>query len=272
VLEAYQQLRDGGDSTAGSEDNYVMPLPCYTALLEMAAKHASAEVVRQLYEDAVGHLEGAAAVVHAKPSVRRSAQRDWATVLISKMAAEGDVEKAHITLLSMPTECDAPPSYGGIMSVLKASVAKSDTDKTAELLSLLREQYQQQRFAVKLKDVEDVASAAIVRGDVRLAHEVLELMAAEITEETGGGATGRGEDSKELSPVANAPAGAHSGQTGGSALPRRVERRIERRLLDLNVQLLKSLGQSEADESLVESVDARVQDLTARVKRHEQHA
>lgn len=273
VLGAYQQLAStqNGDES-GSEDNYVMPLPCYTALLEMAARHASVEDVRQLYKDAVSHMDEAAAVMRAKRSLRRSAQRDWVTICVSKMAADGNVDEAHALLLSMPTECDAPPTYGGIMAVLKASAAKDGiSEKTAELLRLLREQHQQQRFAVKLKDVEGVASAAIARGDVRLAHGVLELMAANVktdkmVEAATDDASTESDDSQEPSPSSDAPTDAHRGRTQGAALLRRVERR----LLDLYVQLLASLDRSEVDADLLESVDARVRDLTARVQHHEQ--
>lgn len=242
VVDVYLQIALDKRGASEVTDSYVMPLTCFTALLEMASRHMSTRKVLQLYNDAVSHIHQAGSVTHARPSVVRSVHRDWATICVAKMISSDDVDGAYDVLMDMPSVSGGEYSHIATVTVLKALTSRArsaaDDEKMSKLIMLLRGQFQKmQRFELKTKALEDIAKIAISSGDVRLGFKILELLSS------------------------NSSSRANETTKGGKRSTDAAQQDADR-LLKLYLQLQTTLSQSEADTTLREEVDRRVHELS----------
>ncbi|RLN56128.1 hypothetical protein BBJ28_00012577 [Nothophytophthora sp. Chile5] len=109
LLEGYRQ------ASSVCEDRYVLPIPCFSALLSAAAESGGIEDVHAVYTAAVKSLDSNMNRKHHSATYRNEMLQTWKTIRVRKVATEGDAAVA----LALLREIASPPP-DAIVAVLGA--------------------------------------------------------------------------------------------------------------------------------------------------------
>lgn len=165
LLEAYAEAKDGKD------DNYVLPMNCYTTLLQLVAHEGSLAEIQSMFDDAVASLGASSA---------GRVPRDWVSTLVLAQIAHGDADAAHAQFLQMQEQCGAF-GYDALIGVLRAAVSASDKAKTAQLIDV----FETHKFRLNLQDTYDFVHMARDTNQPHLALDALQLFEAAHVSEDG---------------------------------------------------------------------------------------
>ncbi|OWZ21141.1 putative mitochondrial protein [Phytophthora megakarya] len=140
LLEAFAEAQ------SDPNDSYVLPHLCYETLLNFMAQEGSISEVRQLYEEAVASLN---------EKEKLGVPRGWVTILITKLAKDGNIEEAEQLTKQMPEVCGGY-TYRAVASVLRGALETQNSDIVDSAVVLLEDR----EFNTGLSDAYELVHLA----------------------------------------------------------------------------------------------------------------
>ncbi|CAI5732542.1 unnamed protein product [Peronospora farinosa] len=140
LLEAFDEAR------SDPNDNYILPHACYETLLTFTAQEGTMSELRALYDEAVSTLD-------KKETL--GVPRGWVTILIEKLAEDGNVEEAEQLTKQMPEVCGGFTPRA-VVAVLRGALEAQKPDVVDNMVALMEER----EFIIGLSDAYDLVHLA----------------------------------------------------------------------------------------------------------------
>ncbi|KAL4144370.1 hypothetical protein PRNP1_013503 [Phytophthora ramorum] len=140
ILEAFAEAQ------SDPNDTYILPHLCYETLLSFTAQEGDITEVKQLYEEAVASLSD---------KERLGVPRSWVTIVVSKLASDGNVEEAEQLAMQMPDVCGGYV-YRAVVAVLRSAMENQKAKIVDDMVTLLEER----DFVVPLADAYELVHLA----------------------------------------------------------------------------------------------------------------
>ncbi|KAF1793502.1 Tetratricopeptide-like helical domain [Phytophthora cactorum] len=140
LLEAFAEAQ------SDPNDSYVLPHLCYETLLKFTAEEGHISEVKELYEEAVASLT---------EKEKLGVPRGWVTILISKLAKDGNIEEGEQITKQMPQECGGY-TFRAVVAVLRGAIEAQKPDIVDNMMALLEDR----DFTVGLSDAYELVHLA----------------------------------------------------------------------------------------------------------------
>ncbi|KAG3112882.1 hypothetical protein PI124_g1934 [Phytophthora idaei] len=140
LLEAFAEAQ------SDPNDSYVLPHLCYETLLKFTAEEGHISEVKELYEEAVASLT---------EKEKLGVPRGWVTILISKLAKDGNIEEGEQITKRMPQECGGY-TFRAVVAVLRGAIEAQKPDIVDNMMALLEDR----DFTVGLSDAYELVHLA----------------------------------------------------------------------------------------------------------------
>ncbi|KAF4033156.1 Pentatricopeptide repeat-containing protein [Phytophthora infestans] len=123
LLEAFAEAQ------SDPNDSYILPHLCYETLLNFMAEEGDMAEVRELYEEAVASLSDKETL---------GVPRGWVTILVSKLAKDGNIEEAEQITKKMLEECGGY-TFRAVVSVLRGAIEAQKPETIDNMIALLED-------------------------------------------------------------------------------------------------------------------------------------
>ncbi|CAH0476546.1 unnamed protein product [Peronospora belbahrii] len=172
LLEAFTEAQ------SDPNDCYILPHMCYETLLAFTAKEGTVSDVRQLYDEAVSFLDKKEAF---------GVPRSWMTILIEKLAEEGNVEEAEQLTKQMLEMCGSF-TLRAVVSVLRGALEAQKLDVVDSMVALMEER----EFIIRLSDAYELVHLARQKDLAEKALDIIRIFERGNLKEVAPAADGSG--------------------------------------------------------------------------------